>query len=105
MELLLLVAFLRFRTLLLMNDEVLYEDPTLQIGIKASYKGLSGTVHIYYGNHSPVDLQSLNVSIQSAECEPLGIVQSQLPSVLGAKQQLCQVSGLPNRTSTGTRSF
>lgn len=73
-----------------MNDEILYEDLTLQIGFKASFKGLIGTVQLFFGNHSPSDLHSLGVSYLTDEV--LGLTHSQLPNMITARQQLCQVS-------------
>lgn len=77
------------------DDEVLFENTNIQIGIKASYKGLIGTVNLYYGNHCPTELQSFNASFQLMNDHEnnaaLGITHSQVPHVLGPRQQLCQV--------------
>eukprot|EP01111_Echinosteliopsis_oligospora_P009213 TRINITY_DN2665_c0_g1_i1.p1 TRINITY_DN2665_c0_g1~~TRINITY_DN2665_c0_g1_i1.p1 ORF type:complete len:1051 (+),score=302.86 TRINITY_DN2665_c0_g1_i1:172-3324(+) len=54
-----------YRRLCLAGEGVLYEDGTLQIGIKTDYQKESGRMMIYYGNSTPTQFTNFQATITS----------------------------------------
>ncbi|PFH31067.1 adaptin c-terminal domain-containing protein [Besnoitia besnoiti] len=78
------------RRLLLVDDALLFEDETIQIGIKSTYQGLAGQVSIYYGNKMSGLLQNVTISFLNPQSESLVLHASPLPAFFAPKQQVCQ---------------
>ncbi|CBZ53688.1 conserved hypothetical protein [Neospora caninum Liverpool] len=78
------------RRLLLVDDALLFEDDTIQIGIKSAYTGLTGRVSIYYGNKTSGLLQNFATSFLNPQAESLLLQTSAMPAILAPKQQICQ---------------
>ncbi|PHJ17142.1 adaptin c-terminal domain-containing protein [Cystoisospora suis] len=78
------------RQLLLTDDALLYEDDTLQIGVKSVFEGLEGRVCLYYGNKTSGLLQNITGLFHNPQPDALVLRPSILPSLFSAKQQVCQ---------------
>jgi hypothetical protein len=74
------------------NDGVLFEDETIQIGIKAKFTGLGeGVLGVYYGNKTSGILQNFQTKYSLEDCgSHLHLTTSPLPSQIGPKSQICQ---------------
>ena len=74
------------------NDGVLFEDDTIQIGIKARFTGLGeGVLGVYFGNKTSGILQNFQTKYSLESCGPhLHLTTAPLPSQLGPKSQVCQ---------------
>jgi len=74
-----------FRRLCLVNEGVLYEDGTLQIGVKAEFLRDKGRLMLYYGNSSMTPLNSFQTSFSSVA--GLQIQAQPVASVIPPKAQ------------------
>jgi hypothetical protein len=83
---------LKFLQLALNNDGVLFEDETIQIGIKAKFTGLGeGVLGVYYGNKTSGILQHFQARYSTDTCgQNLHLTTAPVPSQLGPKNQVCQ---------------
>lgn len=74
------------------NDGILFEDDTIQIGIKARFAGLGeGVLGVYFGNKTSGILQNFQTKYSLDNCGPhLHLTTAPLPSQLGPKNQVCQ---------------
>nr|ALD47967.1 adaptor protein complex 2 subunit alpha [Emiliania huxleyi] len=70
------------------NDGVLFEDATLQIGVKMEFNGHQGRMALFFGNKGQFPLQQLATVL--SPCPQLAIQVSPLPSTLQPRQQLSQ---------------
>ncbi|PWN41488.1 putative alpha-adaptin C [Ceraceosorus guamensis] len=78
-----------FNRLCFVNEGVLFEDHSLQIGIKSTYTGSSGKISLFFGNKLSVGFSSLTVVIRSQQPEALSVVAPKLPAnTLGAGTQV-----------------
>eukprot|EP00914_Ancora_sagittata_P008772 GHVO01017004.1.p1 GENE.GHVO01017004.1~~GHVO01017004.1.p1 ORF type:complete len:826 (-),score=190.92 GHVO01017004.1:227-2704(-) len=80
----------KFRDLILINDAVLYEDDTLQIGIKASYTNLTGMIEIYFGNLRHFQLDGFTVSYTIDDSDALGLNPEPYPNIIYPQEQIKQ---------------
>eukprot|EP01069_Polyplicarium_translucidae_P008903 Polyplicarium_translucidae@DN3270_c0_g1_i6.p1 len=80
----------RFRECIISNDAVLFEDETLQVGVKAQFDGLHASIDFFYGNLRHCVLASFAVTFHFEDQDNLGMQVQPLPSSLGPKEQLCQ---------------
>lgn len=82
----------KFLQLTVTNDGVLFEDETIQIGIKAKFTGLGeGVLGVYFGNKTSGVLQNFQVRYSMDTCGPnLHLTIAPVPSQLGPKNQVCQ---------------
>lgn len=82
----------KFLQLTVTNDGVLFEDETIQIGIKAKFTGLGeGVLGVYFGNKTSGVLQNFQVRYSMDTCGPnLHLTTAPVPSQLGPKNQVCQ---------------
>ncbi len=78
-----------YRRLCLVNEGVLYEDGTLQIGIKTEFSREMGRLMFYYGNSSMSPLSSFQtafISVQNLQIQAQPIV-----NVIAPKAQIQQL--------------
>jgi len=80
----------RLRRLCQINDAILYEDDLLQIGIKATYTGMEGQLHVFFGNKSSASLQSFTVQYFVREEHALRLSASPMSQSLEADKQVVQ---------------
>eukprot|EP00965_Chrysotila_dentata_P220960 6192106-Pleurochrysis_carterae.AAC.2 len=71
--------------LCLRNDGVLFEDATLQIGIKMEFNGHQGRMAVYFGNKCPAPLMSFGT--QLSPCAALAIQASPVAATLNPRSQ------------------
>jgi len=75
-----------FQKLCVSDSGVLYEDPHIQIGLKAMYKGSVGRVVLYFGNKHGSNIEELRINIVPIPGLRITVVNS-LPAALFPKQQ------------------
>jgi hypothetical protein len=82
----------KFLSLAVTNDGVLFEDETIQIGLKAKFSGLGeGVIGVYYGNKTSGVLQNFQARYSLDNCgQNLHLTTAPMPSQLGPKSQVCQ---------------
>ena len=82
----------KFLHLMVTNDGVLFEDETIQIGLKAKFTGLGeGVLGVYLGNKTSGILQNLQAKYSLDSCgSNLHLTTAPMPSQLGPKSQVCQ---------------
>uniref|UniRef100_A0A0G4G5B0 Clathrin adaptor alpha/beta/gamma-adaptin appendage Ig-like subdomain domain-containing protein n=1 Tax=Chromera velia CCMP2878 TaxID=1169474 RepID=A0A0G4G5B0_9ALVE len=83
----------RFRNLILHNDAVLFEDESLQVGVKASYVDVGGDLNLYFGNKTRGELHSFRSSIFTNNPDGLLVMAPSpvAPTVLARQQVVQQV--------------
>jgi len=77
------------RRLCLVGEGVLYEDGTLQIGLKTEYQRDSGRLMFYYGNSSMTPLNSFQTNF--VPTQGLQIQAQPVVNVIGSKAQVQQM--------------
>uniref|UniRef100_A0A7S4F9F0 AP-2 complex subunit alpha n=1 Tax=Chrysotila carterae TaxID=13221 RepID=A0A7S4F9F0_CHRCT len=75
----------QYMALCLRNDGVLFEDATLQIGIKMEFNGHQGRMAVYFGNKCPAPLMSFGT--QLSPCAALAIQASPVAATLNPRSQ------------------
>ncbi len=82
----------KFLHLSVTNDGVLFEDETIQIGLKAKFSGLGeGVIGVYYGNKTSGVLQNFQARYSLDTCgQSLHLTTAPIPTQLGPKSQVCQ---------------
>ncbi|KAH8739542.1 adaptin AP complex subunit alpha [Cryptosporidium ryanae] len=81
-----------FRRLISENDWVLFEDNTIQIGLKCYFESAKGNIYIYFGNKLPTRLEDFNLefNLKDINQEVLEIKREKpLPYYISGKQQIC----------------
>jgi AP-2 complex subunit alpha len=78
-----------YRSLVVAQSGVLYEDSEVQIGVKMEYQGFSGKLALYFGNKSNQNFNNFRVVIQPAQGVQVAMVSAPLSSI-GAKSQVVQ---------------
>ena len=88
-----------FKKLLCENSGILFEDSTLQIGLKAEYRNHIGKLAIFLGNKDPATLNNVHLSIHKVDgILNLKSVQS-IPNVIPGSCQFHQLYDLECLTS------
>lgn len=77
-----------FRRLCLVGEGVLYEDGTLQIGVKTDYQREVGRLMFYYGNSSMTPLNSFQTNF--VPTQGLQVQAQPIVNVIGPKAQVQQ---------------
>ncbi|KIW41996.1 uncharacterized protein PV06_05587 [Exophiala oligosperma] len=73
------------------NEGVLYEDPQIQIGMRAEYRGHLGVVKLYYTNKASFAIGSFTTTLDNKSAPALKIDTKSLPdSNVGADSQVQQ---------------
>eukprot|EP00922_Rhytidocystis_sp_ex-Travisia-forbesii_P035569 GHVS01052799.1.p1 GENE.GHVS01052799.1~~GHVS01052799.1.p1 ORF type:complete len:616 (+),score=157.35 GHVS01052799.1:144-1991(+) len=80
----------RFRHLVQFDDNVLYEDDTIQIGLKAQYSSLSARLLLFTGNKGRGVLQNVAIQLLSPPSSALSLLPSPTPSLIAPAQQVVQ---------------
>ncbi|WVQ68450.1 uncharacterized protein L199_006658 [Kwoniella botswanensis] len=77
-----------FERLTYSNEGILYEDSTIQIGIKAEYHGHLGRLALFFGNKSEQTLKSFDLSIDNPISNCLGVKfhDSPISEIVGGAQ-------------------
>ncbi|KAF8822107.1 adaptin c-terminal domain-containing protein [Cardiosporidium cionae] len=83
-------TFEKFRSLILMDDAILYEDETIQLGVQAEYESTWGEFHLFIGNKNAIILQNVETSFLCSEEDALQFDISPLPGLLRGKEQVFQ---------------
>ncbi|KAH7648501.1 adaptin AP complex subunit alpha [Cryptosporidium bovis] len=81
-----------FKKLVSVNDWVLFEDNTVQIGLKCYFERTKGNIYIYFGNKLPTRLEDFSVEFKlwNISHEILEIKREEpLPYYISGKQQIC----------------
>lgn len=74
------------------SEGVLFEDASIQVGIKSEYHGHLGRVALFFGNKLTAAFSSFTVTVESQEPAALQVTLPQIPaSTLGGKMQVKQV--------------
>eukprot|EP00929_Paragymnodinium_shiwhaense_P057017 TRINITY_DN28536_c0_g1_i1.p1 TRINITY_DN28536_c0_g1~~TRINITY_DN28536_c0_g1_i1.p1 ORF type:complete len:652 (-),score=189.54 TRINITY_DN28536_c0_g1_i1:118-2073(-) len=80
----------RFRRLCSINDAILHEDESLQIGVKAQYVGNEAQVAVYFGNKANAPLSAFSVQYMVREQDALRLTAAPVPQTLQADTQIIQ---------------
>ncbi|KAL7747646.1 hypothetical protein RI367_006935 [Sorochytrium milnesiophthora] len=70
------------------NDGVLYEDASLQIGVKSKFQGELGAVSFYIGNKTNVAFNEFRISVQPLPSLQLAVSSTFPGGVVGQGQQV-----------------
>mmetsp|Transcript_6734 Transcript_6734/g.23503 ORF Transcript_6734/g.23503 Transcript_6734/m.23503 type:complete len:504 (+) Transcript_6734:1465-2976(+) len=74
-----------FNKLCAQESGVLYEDPHLQLGVKAEYSGAFGRIQVFFGNKSEHNMEGVRLHVPPTPT--LRVNAGAVPSVVGARQQ------------------
>jgi AP-2 complex subunit alpha len=82
------------RALTAKNDGVLYEDATVQIGLKSTFEGGSGTLNWYHGNKSAAAIGSYAFELVANDKVAIGTPAAAATSVAATSQAVQTWSGV-----------
>jgi AP-2 complex subunit alpha len=80
--------FNMFSKLLISPNGVLYEDNTVQIGLKSQYSGNNGKFSLYFGNKSSLPIQNFNVPLIVCKSMKTVLVDPIITSIK-VSEQIC----------------
>ena len=69
-----------YEKLCMSNDGILYEDSSIQMGVKSEYHGHLGRVALYVGNKMNVSLASFTATVTGHNPDALAITFAKIPS-------------------------
>lgn len=69
-----------YEKLCMSNDGILYEDNSLQMGVKSEYHGHLGRIALYVGNKMTVPMTSFTATVTGYDPEALSLTFAKIPS-------------------------
>ena len=79
----------QYRALCVRNDGVLYEDATIQVGVKMEFQAHQGRIGLFFGNKGGAPLSG--VATKFSECAGLALQPNALAPVIGPRAQQTQM--------------